>query len=144
MRSGDVSWRWWDERHEVAEKEISNRGTPNWQNSRRASHRSNRCRRPLLQIVLMRHGKPKIDKNLWLNAAEFGAWVKKYNAAGIDIDYQPPQIAIQQANQCAFTVCSNLARSLESAKALGVERIGVCAPMFRVETCGVGIAKLQS
>lgn len=84
-----------------------------------------------MQIVLMRHGKPRVEKHLRLNAAEFGAWIEKYNAAGIDTESQPPQVAIEQANQCAFTVCSNLPRSLESAKALGVERISVCDPMFR-------------
>jgi hypothetical protein len=33
----------------------------------------------------MRHGKPKIDHRLRLSAAEFGVWVEKYNAAGIDM-----------------------------------------------------------
>jgi broad specificity phosphatase PhoE len=84
-----------------------------------------------LQIVLMRHGKPKIGKNLRLNAEEFGIWVKEYNASGIDTEYPPPQFVIEQANQCAFAVCSDLPRSLESAKALGVERVGACDPMFR-------------
>jgi broad specificity phosphatase PhoE len=79
----------------------------------------------------MRHGKPKIDKQLRLNAAAFGAWVEKYNAAGVDIASQPPQVAIEQAKQSAFTVCSNLPRSLESAKALGIERLGVSDSMFR-------------
>lgn len=84
-----------------------------------------------MKIVLMRHGKSRIDKHLRLNAAEFSAWVERYNAAGIDSDCQPPQEAIEQATQCAFTVCSNLARSVESAKALGIERIGICSSMFR-------------
>jgi broad specificity phosphatase PhoE len=84
-----------------------------------------------LRIVLMRHGKPRVDKDARLNAAEFGAWVEKYNAAGIDTESPPPQEAIAQANQCAFTVCSSLARSLESAKALGASNIGVCSLMFR-------------
>ncbi|MHA7683912.1 histidine phosphatase family protein [Cupriavidus sp. PET2-C1] len=84
-----------------------------------------------MKIVLMRHGKPQIDKKSKLNAAEFGVWVEKYNAAGIDTKYPPPQIAIEQADQCAFTVCSNLVRSLESARLLGVKRIGVCDSMFR-------------
>ena len=84
-----------------------------------------------MQIVLMRHGKPQIDHRLRLSAAEFGVWVEKYNAVGIDTECQPPQGAIAQANQCAFTVCSNLERSLESARLLGVERIGVYSPLFR-------------
>ncbi len=84
-----------------------------------------------MQIILMRHGKPKINHSLRLSAAEFGVWVENYNAAGIDTECQPPQGAIAQASQCAFTVCSNLERSFESAKLLGVERIGVTSPMFR-------------
>lgn len=84
-----------------------------------------------MHIVLMRHGKPQIDHRLRLSAAEFGVWVEKYNAVGIDTECQPPQGAIAQANQCAFTVCSNLERSLESARLLGVERIGVYSPLFR-------------
>ena len=84
-----------------------------------------------MQIVLMGHGKPKIDTRRRLNAAEFGVWVEQYNAAGIDIECQPPREAVAQANQCAFTVCSNLPRSLESANALGAEHIGVYSPTFR-------------
>ena len=100
--------------------------------SRAAPVSSTLCfRRPPLQIVLMRHGKPKIDMRLRLNAAEFGAWVEQYNAAGIDTECLPPQGAVAQAKQCAFTVCSNLPRSLESANALGVERIGNYSSMFR-------------
>jgi broad specificity phosphatase PhoE len=79
----------------------------------------------------MRHGKPKIDKHLRLNAGEFGIWVEKYNAAGIDTEHPPPQDAIEQASQCAVAVCSHLPRSLESAKALGIERIGVHDALFR-------------
>jgi len=84
-----------------------------------------------LQIVLMRHGKPEIDTCLRVNALEFGAWVDKYNAAGVDAACQPPQTAIEQAKQCTFTVCSNLPRSLESAKTLGIERLGISDNMFR-------------
>ena len=80
----------------------------------------------------MRHGKPKIvDTRRRLNAAEFGVWVEQYNAAGIDIECRPPREAVAQANQCVFTVCSNLPRSMESANALGVEHIGVYSPTFR-------------
>lgn len=79
----------------------------------------------------MRHGKPEIDKRPRLNAFEFGAWVEKYNAAGIDTACQPPQAAIEKANQCAFIVCSNLPRSLESAKTLGIGHLGISDPMFR-------------
>ncbi|KAB2962227.1 histidine phosphatase family protein [Zoogloea sp.] len=84
-----------------------------------------------MQIVLMRHGKPEIDKHLRLNAMEFGAWVEKYNAAAIDAECKPPQAAIEQAKQSTFIVCSNLTRSLESAKTIGIGRLGLSDPMFR-------------
>lgn len=84
-----------------------------------------------MQIVLMRHGKPKIENQLRLNAMEFSAWVEKYNAAGVDKKCQPTQAAIEKANDCAFTVCSNLPRSLESAEILGVRRSGISDSMFR-------------
>lgn len=79
----------------------------------------------------MRHGKPTIDKPPRLNAAEFGVWVEAYKAAGIDASDPPPSAAIEQARQCALTVCSDLARSVESAAALGVKEISMRSPSFR-------------
>jgi len=73
----------------------------------------------------------KIASDRQLSAREFGHWVAEYNAAGIDEDCRPPGCAIEQANRCAFVVCSSLPRSLESAKALGVENIGAGESMFR-------------
>lgn len=84
-----------------------------------------------MQVVLMRHGEPDIDKRLRLNALQFGAWIEKYNAAGVDTLSRPPQAAIEKARQCAFTVCSHLPRSVESAKTLGIERSSLSDPLFR-------------
>ncbi len=74
---------------------------------------------------------PKVDRDRQLSAREFGRWVSEYNAAGIDGDCRPPRCAIEQANRCAFVVCSTLPRSLASAKALRLENIGTCEPLFR-------------
>jgi broad specificity phosphatase PhoE len=84
-----------------------------------------------VQITLLRHGMPDIDKNSRISATEFGAWVSKYDAASLDINCEPPQPAIEQANRCAFVVCSDLLRSLESAKALGLADIDASEAMFR-------------
>lgn len=83
------------------------------------------------RIVLVRHGKPKVDVGSRLSPAEFGRWVADYDAAGIDPDYPPPTAARAAARQCAAVVCSHLPRSQESARALGAQRIDVCEPMFR-------------
>lgn len=74
---------------------------------------------------------PVIDQEQRLSATEFGQWVSAYNEAGINVGCAPSQDAIEQAKKCAFVVCSNLPRSLESAKALGLEDIDVCESMFR-------------
>ena len=52
-----------------------------------------------MKIVLIRHGKPKIDKNGKVNAREFGQWVSEYNLAGIDLTHQPPADALDKAKQ---------------------------------------------
>lgn len=79
----------------------------------------------------MRHGKPDIDKNLRLNAHEFGGWVEHYNAAGLNADDLPPGEAVEQARMSTFIVCSDLPRSLESARALGIKRIDLSSSLFR-------------
>lgn len=84
-----------------------------------------------MQIVLLRHGKPKIQTDLWMSAAELGAWVAEYDAAGIDSGFPPHERAIEEVKSCSFAVCSDLARSRESAVALGIERVGACESMFR-------------
>lgn len=84
-----------------------------------------------MKIVLMRHGQPDVDRRARLNAAQFGDWVKAYDVAGIDTASRPSQAAIDLAAECAITVCSNLARSQESARLLGARRIVAADRLFR-------------
>ncbi len=84
-----------------------------------------------MEIVLLRHGMPKIQKAARPSAAELAAWVSEYNAAGIDLDYPPPDHVIEQARECAFVICSDLPRSKESAHALGVGGVSACDSLFR-------------
>lgn len=84
-----------------------------------------------MHIVLMRHGKPQIDWNVSVTAEGFGAWVRQYDAAGLDPGHPPSPDAVEHANRCAFTVCSDLPRSLQSAQTLGIEQVHVSDAMFR-------------
>ena len=68
----------------------------------------------------MRHGRPAIDTRQWLSARDFGNWIRQYDAAAIDPAAFPPDAAISQARQAACVLCSTLARSLTSARALGI------------------------
>jgi broad specificity phosphatase PhoE len=84
-----------------------------------------------MEIVLIRHGKPAINTSGKTSAADFGRWVKQYDQAGIIAEHQPPNEALEIANQCSFIVCSHLPRSIESAKALNIEAPNIMSDFFR-------------
>ena len=84
-----------------------------------------------MNIVILRHGKPKIETPGRLNASGFGRWIAAYNKAGIDTTHSPTQNAIAQAQACSIVVCSDLPRSIESATALGIKNVKVQDPLFR-------------
>jgi len=84
-----------------------------------------------VEIVLIRHGRPIIDTSGKISAAEFGMWVSEYDMAGIDENHKPEHNAIDRAERCAFTVCSHLRRSIESARLLNIEAPGLVSPLFR-------------
>jgi len=84
-----------------------------------------------VKIVIIRHGKSRIETSGRLGASDFGAWVSDYNEAGIDENYQPSTIAIERAKSCEFIVCSNLLRSIESANLLEIEKPDLISPVFR-------------
>lgn len=84
-----------------------------------------------MEIVLIRHGKPKIEMSGKVSASEFGAWLSEYNGAEIDKEYQPSIKAIERAKSCSYTVCSSLRRSVESAKLLSIEKPDLISDVFR-------------
>jgi len=84
-----------------------------------------------VKIVILRHGKPKIESCDRLSAFDFGQWVVAYNRAGLDWGYAPSPDALAQAKTCAAVVCSHLPRSIDSAAALGIKHIESQARLFR-------------
>ncbi len=84
-----------------------------------------------MKIILMRHGRPQCCKEPRLSAAEFGHWIARYDAAGLDPALAPPSTTRTLAQQCRYTVCSHLPRSTASAQALGVRQIDLQASDFR-------------
>ena len=93
-----------------------------------------------MEIVLLRHGKPKIDSPGKLGPADFGSWVEEYNRAGIDTECSPTKEAREKAARCAFVVCSTLPRSLESAEQLNIETVDLVSHDYR--ECEMPYAKL--
>ena len=84
-----------------------------------------------MEIVILRHGKPKIGTLGKLTASGFGQWIAAYNKAGIDSTHAPSPNAITQAKACSIVVCSNLPRSIESATVLGIKNVEVQDSLFR-------------
>lgn len=62
---------------------------------------------------------------------EFHKWIESYNLSGIDPSCQPTFEAAEIAKSCDVVVCSDLARSIVSAKALEINEINTIEPLFR-------------
>ena len=84
-----------------------------------------------MKIVLLRHGKPDIPDLGKLRASEFHQWIETYNLAPLDSKLKPPAALIELAKHCNIIVCSDLQRSIESAKTLGIKDIHCIDTLFR-------------
>lgn len=82
-----------------------------------------------MQITLLRHGNPDFEWSRTVKASEIKILVKAYDSAGITD--APSHETIVMANNHNFIVCSDLRRSLDSAKAMGVSTIHLSDLMFR-------------
>lgn len=69
----------------------------------------------MMEIVLIRHGKPVGATNPKLSASGFADWVLNYDASEVDVDSLPPE-NLKQAIRNHFIVSSNLERAIDSAK----------------------------
>jgi len=74
-----------------------------------------------MRIILMRHGKPDLTESKPLASHEFHQWIHAYNQAPLCEQSTPTAEATLIASECAFTVCSSLRRSRESAQRLGLD-----------------------
>ncbi len=82
-----------------------------------------------MRIVILRHGKSSLPPRPWIKAHDLGAWIDAYNRTGIA--GKPPESAITAAKTCPVIVTSDLARSIESARALGPEAPLISDEIFR-------------
>lgn len=65
----------------------------------------------------MRHGRPDLDASTPLNSHRFPDWLDAYREAPLR-DEAPPASAIAMARQTRCIICSDLRRSIESARRL--------------------------
>lgn len=88
-----------------------------------------------MRIVLLRHGEPITNfSDMYrrkFSANELKPLITAFNESGLNIKKMPPSGALSVAKSCKATVCSDLPRSIESAKALGVQNIDLIDSVFR-------------
>ena len=84
-----------------------------------------------MEIVIIRHGKSLSNTLGKVSASEFGTCAKEYDVMGVDENYPPSTEAIEKARSCKFTVCSDLERSLHSARLLEIEKPDLISPLYR-------------
>ena len=81
-----------------------------------------------MEIVLLRHGKPRIDLNGYLSVKELKQRVNDYNKSGIQ---SSPDKEFKNKFSDHFVICSDLVRSTESAKELGLNNIHLSDVLFK-------------
>jgi broad specificity phosphatase PhoE len=70
------------------------------------------------EVVLARHGRPRIGDVSPITGRELGVWLRHYDACGIDRDIPPPDALRQLAASAGRVLSSDLRRSIESASCL--------------------------
>ena len=83
-----------------------------------------------MKIILLRHGKPVAPILEKISATAFRQWVVEYNAAGLSPSSIPASNVLNHAQACNVIVCSNLPRSIESAKALNTGNVVFSSSIF--------------
>jgi broad specificity phosphatase PhoE len=92
-----------------------------------------------MKIILLRHGKPKIDLHSMLKdryaSADLENLIDSYNLVGLSDDNRISDEVIKMSTMCNAVIHSDLLRSIESAKALGLsDTYHYCNAIFREPT----------
>ncbi|MFO0316562.1 MAG: histidine phosphatase family protein, partial [Hyphomonadaceae bacterium] len=67
-------------------------------------------------IVIARHGKPALNRHIWINATQYLDWWAQYDAGGLAANQVVPNGLIQALQACKTVVSSTLRRALETAE----------------------------
>jgi broad specificity phosphatase PhoE len=73
----------------------------------------------MMKISLIRHGRPAVDFETRIAGCDLGAWVARYDAAGIDTALSPPEAFWHALADCERVFASPTRRAWDSAVVLG-------------------------
>ena len=82
-----------------------------------------------MEIVLARHGKPKLRHWAWITPRQMREWIQIYNAAEIFLN-EIPLDTVEKASIAGIVVSSTLTRCVQSARALCKDNSLVIEEMF--------------
>jgi broad specificity phosphatase PhoE len=73
-------------------------------------------------IVIARHGRPALDRHIWINSEDYVAWWAAYDAGGLAPDQRVPNGLITALKACKLVVSSSLLRARETATQAAPDR----------------------
>lgn len=82
----------------------------------------------MMQITLMRHGKPNLPEMGWVNPRGMRLWIEHYNNADIDTDSIPHE-CFHVAASAKFIATSTLKRAELSSQSLG-QKVSMADAVF--------------
>jgi broad specificity phosphatase PhoE len=83
-----------------------------------------------MEIVLARHGRPKIDQWTWMAPCRLADWLRAYDEADVSVD-DVPQLVSARAVESRCIIASPLLRCAQSARALAPTRDISTEEIFR-------------
>ncbi|MEJ2427048.1 MAG: histidine phosphatase family protein [Candidatus Thiodiazotropha sp.] len=84
-----------------------------------------------MEVCLLRHGKVNYPPISMLSALDFTQWVESYDTNMLDHSSRPSEKAISMAGEAKAIVCSDLPRSLESMRVLGIDEATLIDSLFK-------------
>ena len=88
-----------------------------------------------MKIILLRHGQPEFDlfseSRTRYVPADLHQVIKRYTESPINSAVMPPAETMQMAQTCNAVICSDLIRSIDSARLLGHPEVHLVDPVFR-------------
>lgn len=89
-----------------------------------------------MRITLVRHGRPTVSLAEWVQGRSLGAFIDRYNQAGITDRSQPSPDCLEKIQNADYVITSDYIRTLESAKILELVVLD-SQPLFREVDCWI-------
>ena len=73
-------------------------------------------------IVIARHGRPALNRRVWINSEQYVTWWAAYDAGGLAPNQRVPNGLIEALRACKLIVSSSLLRARETAAQAAPDR----------------------